>query len=352
MDLSYFNARVRGMRGRLICKSEYETFAALSTLEQYAERLRSTAYGPYLETASGRTEAAGDIIAIAVRSGLAATFAKLQDASPSDARPYLAALMSMWEVYDLKVIIRAVSRSIKVEDALDAIVPVGEFDLAAIKTLLTSAKDVPDMISFLETWGSRYAKPLKDGLAPYRKNGSTATMEHNLDAAGAQAAATGLDADSLDGAVIQGIIASRIDAQNIMTLLKLCGGEAGTTLASATLFLGGGQRLDKKGFLKLLDSKDRDGLMTSLEESLDDPVWKAIIASADVEDMGLLEERLASLQDAHLRSLAITEPHSIALAASYMQMKTREAKNLRIIARAIAFGIPEEVLKRYIIYPM
>lgn len=352
MDLSYFNARVRGMRGRLIRKSEYENFASLSTLEQYAERLRATAYGPYVETASGRTEKIDDIIAIAIRSGLAATFADMQDAVPPDARPYLRALMSMWEVYDLKVILRAASRSIKAEEALDTIVPAGEFDSAAIKTLLTSAKDVPDMVGFLETWGSRYAKPLKDGLAAYRKNGSTAAMEHNLDVAGAQCAVAGLDAHSTDGAVICGIVTSRIDAQNIMTLLKLCGCEAGTAPASAALFLDGGRRLDKKTFLKLLGSKDRDGLIEALEESLDDPAWKAVIAGADAEDMGLLEERLASLEDAYLRRLSVIEPLSIALAASYMQMKTREAKNLRIIARAIAFGMPDEVLKRYIIYPM
>lgn len=352
MDLSYFNARVRGMRGRLIRKAEYETFAALSSLDQYADRLRATVYGPYVETASGRTEKVDDIIAIAIRSGLAATFADMQDAAPPDARPYLRGLLSIWEVYDLKVIIRAVSRSINAEEALDTIVPAGEFDSAAIKTLLTSAKDLPDMISFLETWGSRYAKPLKDGLDAYRKNGSTAAMEHNLDAVGMQCAATELDAHSTDGAVMHGIISSRIDAQNIMTLLKLCGGDAGVMPASASLFLDGGRRLDKKDFLKLLTSKDRDTLMAALEESLDDPAWKAVIAGADVEDVGLLEERLAGLEDAYLRRLAVTEPHSIALAASYMQMKTREAKNLRIIARGIAFGIPEEVLKRYIIYPM
>lgn len=350
MDLSYFNARVRGMRGKLIRQTEYEAFAALPTLEQYADRLRGTAYGPYLETASGRAEKVDDVIAIAVRASLAATFAKLQDAAPSEAGPYLRCLMSMWEIYDLKVIIRAVSRSIEAQEALDTIVPAGEFDLAAIKTLLTSSKDVPDMISFLETWGSRYAKPLKDGLGAYRKNGSTAAMEHNLDAVGVQAAAAGLDTRSIDGVIIQEIIASRIDAQNIMTLLKVCGSDAGA--ASAAFFLDGGRRLDKKNFIRLLGSKDRDDILSELEICLVDAAWKAVVAGADAGNIGLLEEKLAGLEDAYLRSLAITEPQSIALAASYMQMKTREAKNLRVIARGIAFGIPDEVLKRYIIYPM
>lgn len=352
MDLSYFNARVRGMRGRLIRASEYETFAALSSIDQYADRLRATAYGPYVETASGRTEKPGDVIVVAVRASLAATFSDMQDSAPSEALPYLRALMCLWEIYDLKVIIRAVSRSIKAEEALDVIVPAGEFDSAAIKTLLTSAKDIPDMISFLETWGSRYAKPLKDGLAAYRKNDSTAAMEHNLDVDGLRAAAAGFAPDTTDGAVIKSIIASRIDAQNIMTLLKLCGGDAGTTLASGVFFLDGGRRLDRDVFLELLGFKDRGALMGALEDSLDDPSWRDVIAEADAEDMGLLEERLACIEDAYLRRLAVTEPQSIALAASYMQMKTREAKNLRFIARAISFGMPEEILKRYIIYPM
>ena len=292
MDLSYFNARVRGMRGRLIRKAEYETFASLSTLEQYADRLRATAYGPYVETASGRTEKADDIIAIAIRSGLAITFTEMQKSAPPQARPYLRGLLSIWEVYDLKVIIRAVSRAIKPEEALETIVPAGEFDLAAIKTLLTSAKDLPDMISFLETWGSRFAKPLKDGLGAYRKNGSTAVMEHNLDVIGGQFAAYRLDANSIDGALIQGIITSRIDGQNVMTLMKLCGVDAAAMPSPDALFLEGGKRLNKDTFVRLLASKDRAALLAALEESLVDAAWKAVIGEADPEDLGLLEERL------------------------------------------------------------
>lgn len=351
MDLSYFNARVRGMRGRLIRKADYDGFAALSGLEQYAERLRATAYGPYVETASSRSGRTDEIIASAIRAGLGAAFAQMQEAAPPEAAVYIRPLLSVWEVYDLKAILRAVSRAIKPEEAFDMLVPAGEFDSAAIKTLLTNSKDVPDLISFLETWGSRYARPLKDGLAAYRKNGSTAVMEHNLDAVGVAAALISLNEATTDAAVVRWIIASRIDAQNIMTLMKLCG-EGAVGVDAASFFLDNGSRLDRETFIKLLASRDRDELMSALEAVVDDAQWKVIIAGADAEDSGLLEERLNCAGDAYLRRVAVTEPLSIALAASYMQMKAREAKNLRIIARGIAFGIPDEVLKRYIIYPM
>ncbi|MBI5886724.1 MAG: V-type ATPase subunit [Deltaproteobacteria bacterium] len=351
MDLSYFNARLRGMRGRLIRKADYDGFAALPGLEQYAERLRATAYGPYVETASSRMERLDDIIAAAIRAGLAASFADMQDAAPPEAAVYIRSLLSVWEVYDLKAIVRAVSRAIKPEEALDTLVPAGEFDNAAIKTLLTNSKDVPDLVSFLETWGSRYARPLKDGLAAYGKNGSTAAMEHNLDAVGVAAALKELPASSTDAAVIRWIIASRIDAQNVMTLLKVCG-EGAVGMDAALLFLDGGTRLGRKTFSSLIASKDRDELLAALASALDDAGWKAVIAGADADEPGLLEEQLNCAGDAHLRRLAVIEPLSIALAASYMQMKAREAKNLRVIARGIAFGIPDEVLKRYIVYPM
>lgn len=349
MDLSYFNARVKGLRGRLLRQPDYETFLKVERPEEFLERLKSTGYGPYIETSAVRFARVDDILSAALMSNLSETFGLLWRKAPAEARVLLKAVISIWEVYNLKAIIRGIARGIKREDILNSLVPAGELDQGSIKMLLTS-KDINDLIHFLDTWGSPYSRPLKKGMEPYVKYHNIAEMELNLDIFLYRFLFSNIRRMNLDNRIIKELLALRADIQNMMTLLKISG-EGYSIEGAADFFVEGGARLRKNDFLKMSEIKKRAELLEALTGHIRDADLKGVLSAADPDELGVLEERFDEAVCRRLARLSVIEPLSIALAASFIYCKVREIKNLRLLARGKVFRMPEIEIKRLLLYP-
>lgn len=330
--------------GRLLSGADYEALLRIEGFSQYLDRLKSTPYGPYIETALARFERAEEALSAALTDGLADSFAQMWDTAPDQARPLLKSILSIWEVYDLKAIVRGIARNIKREEILEVLVPAGEFDTAAIKALLSS-KDIHDLISFLDTWGSPYAKPLKAGAGAYAKHGNINEMEINLDLFVFNFLLSSIEEKALNDRIIRQTLALRIDERNIMTLLKIVG-EGYSEEGSAAFFIEGGKRIKKKEFIGFFKFRERDELLMALAGTVRDPDLRGALSMADPEELASLEERLDEIIEKRLKYLSIIEPLSIAVAAAFIYAKVREIKKLRLTARAKMFGFPEDEVKR------
>ncbi len=348
MDLSYFNARIRGLRKGLFKSGEYDVFLEAGSMAAYLDLLKPTVYGPDIGVASARFERPYEVLSSALRSNLARSFTTLWDIAPQGARAWLKALFSTWEVYDIKAVLRGIDKGVAREDIFEALVPAGEMDVAALRELARS-RDVTDLLGLLHTWSSPYAAPLKGGLEAYQKHHSLVEMELNLDVFATKFFASTISAGSENGRVITGMLADRVDSRNIMTLMKVVGeGYSKETLDE--YFLEGGMRIGKVEFLQLSTLKTREELLTQILGAVKDESWRRILYTAGAEEMDVLEELFENLTARALSRAAIVSPLTIALAAAFIYTKVREAKNLRIIARGKLFSIPSDELKRFLIY--
>lgn len=344
MELSYFNARLRGLRGRLIGGPQYSGFLKSLSVEDYISRLGETHYGVYIEKARARLSDPPSIISRALADNLSDTLSLLWKASPEEARPLLKALISPWEAFGLKALIRGIERGAPFEELLDIAVPAGEFDRRTL-SILASSKSVPDLISFLDTWGSPYAIPLKEGLEEYLKKRSLLELEIRLDSHMPLSFLRSLRERSFDFSVIREYLSLRIDILNIMTLVKTAG-EGYSREGIAGFFIEGGTHLGKDAFLGLTAFKAREEMLKGLSDAVKYRPFSNALKGADAEEPWLLQEALEKALDERFHGTSIVYPLSIALAASYMGMKVREIKNLRLIARGKVFGIPEEEIRR------
>lgn len=348
MELSYFNARIRGLRGRLIVRAAYEPLFKIETVGQYLDKLRATAYGPYIEAAGARFEKPEDVLNAALFSSLADSFAFIWHVAPKDARDLLKSVLSAWEVYDIKAILRGVARGIKRDEVMGSVIPAGEFDEASVKTLL-GARDVVDLVRFLDTWGSAYAAPVKAGLPRFRKDHAIMDIEIKIDIH-IFGHLLGSLRNTADEEMIKDILALRIDQQNIMTLIKVAG-EGYSKEGLTEFFIEGGTRIRLRGFLTLSEIKEREPLIKAIAGKLRENDFREALSTVGPEEMALLEERFDEIIEARLKRLAIIEPLSIALGASFIYAKVREIKNLRLLSRAKSFGMPEDEARRLVIYP-
>jgi len=347
MDLSYFNARIRGMMGALLSPQDYEALLKLDDGARYLDWLKSTRYGPYLEMAGTRYSRNEDIIAEALRMELAGALSHLWKIAPPEARPLLKAVLSVWEAYSLKAIVRGIARGVKRDEILASVVPAGEFDRSAIKELLSS-RDLNDMARFLESWGSPYAKSVRNGLGAFNSNGHIMEIELGIDTAIYSYLLSASGSDGLDADIISDSIRLRIDLQNILTLFKVAG-EGFTKAGAGDFFIEGGVRLNKKEFLRLAQSGSRHDLVGSLVVAIRDADIKDALTSVDPTEAALLAGKFDGVVEKRLARLSRTEPLSLALSASFIYALVREVRNLGIVSRAKSFAIPESETRRLLL---
>lgn len=342
MDLSYFNARIRGLRGRLVTQSGYAALMGMSDLGGMIEHLRAGDYSTELAVAGARTEDRYAMLSLALRSKLARNFTLVWDSAPVNARRFLKAFFSAWEAHDLKAVVRGVARGVKRETLLDVVVPAGEFDQAALGALVRSA-GVSDVLAYLDSWGSGYAAPLRAGLKAYEKSGSLADIEVGIDVHSVRTALECARGRGADARATREAVSMRVDATNIMTILKAAG-EGFSAEGLSSLYLEGGS-IDRRGFLEAAEIGSRVEAIVHLLERLRQSPLKEALSAADPDDALTLEESFDQAVEHHLRRIAAVDPMTIALAASYLYLLVREIKNLRVLARGVEFGIPAYELK-------
>lgn len=363
MDLGYLNARVRGYKGRLLKEADYDQLIEADATESLMDRLLSTGYGPNIAVAAapwrgaaggGEWEDEHEVLERALRSNMAATIERLSVAAPAGAGALMKAVLSLMEVHNLKTLIRGIDRGKTSDDIFGALLPAGEFDIAALK-LLVGSKDVPTLVGMLETWGSIYAVPLKGLLDDYQKRRKLFPIELALDRYSITHFLKTLKKKRRmrkRAAAIISILSARADRANVMTLLK-CVREGFTEDDLKGLFIEGGRLMSMEEFLVLSGIEVRAELLNELTVRLKerDPAVSRVLFNADPAELYLLEERL---QDASLRGLlkeALIEPESLALYIWYIQMKSREIKNIRLIARCKRFKVPAANIKGMLFYP-
>ncbi len=347
MDLSYFNARIRAWKGNLLPQESYDRLIGASDTKDLISHLKETVYARDMEIASARYERETDIMEGGLRANLANTFKRLWDYAPKPGRTMLRGVFSIWEVYNLKAILRARDKGISPDENIFILIPAGDMDEAALKEL-NQAKDIKGILNLLSTWGSPYARPIRDVLERYKKERQLILLELTLDRFAHDYSLSSASGDDMNRRVIKHLVKERINSINISTLMKLCG-EALSPANIYSYFLEGGGMIDKDNFLKLAESKDKRELMQRLVDLVKDSRWKKIIRAADTDEAFFLEEQLEEFIKKEICRLSVTEPLSIALAVCFIYKKIREIKNLRLIVRAKVFGIPAIELKRFIL---
>ncbi len=347
LDLSYLNARIRAWKGELLNKEAYDALIGAEDAKGLITRLRETLYDRDMEIAAARYDNEAAVIEGGLRANLSDTFKRLWDYAPVSARGILRAIFSLWEIYNLKAILRARDKGISPDESISILMPAGEMDESALKEL-NQQKDIADILSLLSTWGSPYVRPIRDAMELYKKERRLIPIELGLDRFVHHHAIISVQGNDINRRIMKRLVKERIDSINISTLLKVSG-EGILPNDIGGYFLEGGERINRGDFLKLAGTKDRKGLFQGLADSVKEGKWKKIIGAADPEEAFFIEEKLEGFISGEMCRLSVTEPLSIALAACFIYQKVREIKNLRLIVRAKIFEIPAIEVKRFII---
>ncbi len=157
MDYGYVNARIRGMRSRLLDHKTLEDLIFQPDLDSLIADLEKT---PYKEDIIDAKVLYSGVVCIeyALRKNFTRTFQKILGfVRESEAERYIKIFLHRWDVQNIKTILRGKNIHVTNEEILDCLVPAGEMDEVTLTELIRQP-DVRSVIDMLATWQIVYCQ--------------------------------------------------------------------------------------------------------------------------------------------------------------------------------------------------
>jgi len=346
-DYGYGNARVRGMRSRLLTPQFFDELMTLPDLGRIIQALIDTEYGPDIETAiiQGRTPAAMDE---AFRANMVATFQKVNGFLNAEAYDLVGTLLGRWDLFNIKSIIRGKHMHLKPEEIEDGLYAVGGLTPAELHVLV-NLEDVRAVVDTLVTWGSPYAVPLRSGLAAYGEGGNLASLELALDRYYFVWAASRLSGRRANTVLARRILGLQADSVNLLTAFRLLKSDIGD-MDPKIFYLPGGEYVDEALFDSMTAMSDVDEILDALKKTPYARQLEAVVTHYIEEGSLSVFER--ALEDYVMRKALDAghgDPLGVGITIGYLWAKQNEVTNLRIIVKGTSVGMPADRMRKELI---
>ena len=349
MDYGYINARIRGMKSRLLSHRALDDLIMRPDLESLIADLENSPYRDDLIEAKGRSTGI-DCIEIALRQNFIRTFRKIQTFTrqEEEAKQYIVIFLHRWDVQNIKTILRGRNIHTTNDEILECLVPAGELDEVTLKELLKQP-DVRAVIDLLATWKIRYAKPLTASFAEFVKTKDLAVLECALDRYYYADALAAVSTPTYNNNLIRDLLALEIDVVNLRTVLRMVRDRVDPADAERYI-IGGGREFDLRKLRHLLT-------LTSIDE-----VVKALVATryrflSSVPESAIRAQKISVIEKELERFLIkkgvgafLLDPLSVGSVIGYFWAKYNEITNIRIISRCKTADFPVEHLKEELVY--
>jgi V/A-type H+/Na+-transporting ATPase subunit C len=348
MDYCYVNARIRGMKSRLLSHKALDDLILKPDMDSLVAELENTPYKKCLEAAGSKYSGIYRI-EYALRDDFTRTFRKIMElVTGSDAERYLGIFLQKWDIQNVKTVLRGKSIHAAPEEIFECLLPISGLDEATL-TEMVRQPDIKAVIDLMATWKVEYARPLTRAFSRYAGEHDLVVLESALDRYYYENALAALQKDSYDVNIVRGMLAVEIDVTNIKTALRLTRDRVDAEEAKKFL-IEGGRRLNPEFLLSMI----RSGTVGSALEALE-PTLYAFIAGAPEELYK--KEKISGLEKLLDRYLIMKgigagrgDPLSVAVAIGYFWAKYNEMTNLRIIARCKTADMPVERVKEELTY--
>jgi len=346
-DYGYGNARVRGMRSRLLKPAYIEELMRQPDVAKIIHVLIDSTYGPDIEAAiiHGRTPAAMDE---ALRANMVGIFQKVMGFLNAEAYDLVGALLGRWDQFNIKSIIRGKHMHLTPEEIEDGLYAVGSLTPTDLHQLV-NMEDIRAVVDTLVTWGSPYAVPLREHLPEYSEDGNLAALELALDRYYFSWAAKRLSGRRANAVLARRILGMQADSVNLLTVFRLLKSDIGN-VDPKSFFLPGGQYVDEALFNSLAGMSDVDEVLDGLKKTPYARQLEAVITNY-VED-GSLSVFERALEDFVMRKALDAgrgDPLGVGITIGYLWAKQNEVTNLRIIVKGTAVGMPADRMRKELI---
>jgi V/A-type H+-transporting ATPase subunit C len=347
VDYGYVNARIRGMKSRLLGQELLEGLILKPDTDAIITELEKTPYRAEIEKAAVQYTGLA-CIEVALRADIARTFRRIYSLFEDEVEErYARILLNRWDVHNIKTILRGKNIHETSSEILGCLIPAGELDEATLVEVVKQP-DVRGVIDLLATWGISYSAPLTRHLKEYSEKRDLAVMEYALDRFYFEYVLEAIEGETYDDGIMREMVETEIDVTNIRSVLKMIRDRIPIEEAREFLIPGGSLRVEK------LEALVRAGTIKDAMK---------LLAGTHYEFLGKLPEEYfkqdrVSVFEKELERFLIRkgtgcflgDPLSISIAIGYIWAKFTEVTNLRIIARLKMADVAEKAIREELVH--
>ncbi len=340
----YGNARLRAMKSRLLGTRDYHALAGSGTLNRLMTALTRTPYAQSIEATLVR---GGELTAInaAFTHNLIATVRKIRRFFDDPQRHLVAIVLRMYDVHNIKAILRGLENKVPPEEIRATQLPVGELS-DDILAELAQASDPREAIDMMASMRLPPAHVLMAVRAEH-PNAEIPEFELALERWYFEEAFATLGAGPYRDACLQAALALEADITNLLTVLRLAHTPSDTSYylerfhatSLHEIFVGPG----RLSFDTLIQAANRSSLDEAVNFLADTPYREALESGLEAFQRS---QRLSELERQLLRyrldwraGLIRQDPLGIGVLLGYLALKINEIGNLRWIT----YGINSEL---------
>lgn len=346
-DYGYSNARIRGMRARLLGRERIERFLRVDDLKAVLQELMHSEYSDDLEEVLIHGRGAAEIDE-GLRHNVVRTYNKVRGFLNVEAYDICNTLLARWDIFNLKTILRGKNLHLSNAEIRGALMPVGALGPSEIDGLL-AATDVRDVVNMAVTWGLPHSSALRHGFAEYQRTGSLVNLELPLDRHFTEWAMEQLSKRGANYKLARWVLGTQIDNLNLVIVFRAAR-ESLQPDQSAEYFLLGGADIDLDKYQRLAIMSDTDEILDELRSTrygavLDD----AVVRYLETMSLAVFERALEDHFTRRVLALGTRDPLGVGIPISYLWAKHNEVTNLRIIVKGKSVGLPVDRMRRELI---
>lgn len=345
LKYGYANSRVKAMKGLLIDQSSLDEMIRVKSIEGMIELFQRTSYkGDFLAEA-GTT--GSETVEIASARNFSKTVGKIVKFTPKSDCPAVNALLRKWEILNIKTIIHAKEQGMSYREVKPYLFNIGGLSDSDVERLMKAEGDElfnelkktelgKEMLSVST---ANFSKHMRDTFNNALKNMNTFLQaESIIDAYAYLFMDKGLS--QVGGKEIESIrriMKKEIDAKNILIVERLKKYNFGKDEIKKYLIKGGTLR---PSFVdKLIDAPDRQLTISLIKSRFRKLEVKEDPKLVDLEIA--LEKALAAEKTAIFHRSIL----SIGVVLGFILLKETEMHNVRKVAKAKEFNIPEQEVR-------
>lgn len=337
----YGNTRLRVRAGQILGAEDYRALLRSSSLDGMLGALSGGPYRAELESAMTRYSGIRRLDE-AVRIHLTTQEGDVLSFYQGEIRDRLVLFQSRWDRRNLRAILRSLGQAARPERPALLLVAAGSLDTAALSEI-ASQRDVRAAVDLLGVWQLPTAsviRHLRRAMPRYAETGDVGVLELALDQSFGESVAAAGGEDNDDP--VLGELRRQIDRINLMSVIRLRQARLGGEVTDGYTPIPGG-RVNDAAWTDTVQFDERADVLDRLSGLL--PSWWQPPLAAWVEhgETLTLDNRLEAA-DAHETAVRFrrADPLGIEVPLRYLGRKEAEAKNLRLVARAVAHDVSRQ----------
>lgn len=346
-DYGYCNARVRGMRSRLLKTSYLEDLMTAQDLSAIIQSLLTTEYGPYLESRllHGRT---AQQIDLALRDDMVETFQKVLGMLNDEALELVEVLLGKWDLFDVKTVVRGLHMELPSDEIAESLIALGRLSQVELDEL-AKQPSISAVVDTLATWKLPFAVPLREALPEYNESGDLSVLELALDKHYTQWAARMLSGRGANRRLARRFLGAQVDTIDLLTCFRLLNADISAEMVPR-FYLSGGLYVDEKLYLDLARMSDVDEVYARLKTTpYGAPIEGVAMKYVERGSVSVFERALEDFLMQRAFAAGRGDPLGVGIVLSYLWSKANEVTNLRIIVKGVSVGMPIERMREELI---